>query len=322
MSKEKLIPYSDYFDEYPTDSWSYSSFIRYAFNKRLLPPNPVKVYKKCLDFIEQKYDSLKRSKAISLKKSFKPGQYYTECPRATLAFLGVLLLLCSIRQSIDTIQSALAPPWIGKKMEGEWLASLNKLAKNEEIEEYEYHASLNKDEETRTTSTDPIIDTKGEDVFNQPPSKRVKNNDPEKQRTPKRQKYPPETSGEICNKSIKESESNSPNHDEFDTSDTVDDNDDDSDYVYNSESSSCEETKVTKSARSNSPLHDEFVRVIYNTDEDYSDESVNYDDPNDPDYVYSPSSLNNDEETPSVSPAKRTIHELDQYINTNSKDTT
>ncbi|CAG8663716.1 9837_t:CDS:1, partial [Paraglomus occultum] len=37
--------------------------------------DPVKVYnykyKKCLDFIEQNYDPLKRSKAISLKESFK-----------------------------------------------------------------------------------------------------------------------------------------------------------------------------------------------------------------------------------------------------------
>ncbi|PKK56460.1 hypothetical protein RhiirC2_858598 [Rhizophagus irregularis] len=138
----------------------------------------------------------------------------------------------------------------------------------------------------------------------------------------------------ICNKSIKESENNSPNHDEFDPSDTVDDNDDDSDYAYSSESSSCEETMVTKSARklnsdeesikepgSNSPLYDEFMKEMNNTEEDYSDsdESVNdnnEDDPNDPDYVYSPSSsceetkvtksarkLNSDEETPS---AKRT----------------
>ncbi|POG76289.1 hypothetical protein GLOIN_2v1558275 [Rhizophagus irregularis DAOM 181602=DAOM 197198] len=100
-------------------------------------------------------------------------------------------------------------------MEGEWLASLNKLAKNEEIEEHEYHASLNKDVreekiiysshllesrkskhkinievETRTTSTDPIIDTKDKDVFNQPPSKRVKNDEPEQQRNP-------ETNGEV-----------------------------------------------------------------------------------------------------------------------------
>ncbi|CAG8709203.1 10565_t:CDS:2 [Funneliformis mosseae] len=67
-------------------------------------------------------------------------------------------------------------------MKGEWLASLNKLAKNEEIEEYK----INIEEETRTTSTDLIIDTKDEDVFNQSPSKRVKNNDSEKQQTPKR----------------------------------------------------------------------------------------------------------------------------------------
>jgi len=76
-----------------------------------------------------------------------------------------------------------------------------------------------------------------------------------------------------------------------------------------------------KEPESNSPLHDEFVKEIYNTEEDYSDESVNDnndDDPNDPDYVYSLSSsceetkvtksarkLNSDEETPSVSPAKR-----------------
>ncbi|CAG8660615.1 6689_t:CDS:1, partial [Paraglomus occultum] len=40
MSKEKLIPYSDYFDEYTVDSWPYSSFIRYALNKRLLPFDP------------------------------------------------------------------------------------------------------------------------------------------------------------------------------------------------------------------------------------------------------------------------------------------
>ncbi|CAG8717581.1 15856_t:CDS:2, partial [Funneliformis mosseae] len=349
MSKEK---YSDYFDEYPADSWSYSSFIRYVFNKRLLPSNPIRVYnhqyKKCLEVIEQKYSPLTRenSKATLLKNSFKHNLALSQVNtkqgaiRSTLGFLGMLSSV------------------LDKKMEEEWLSSLNNLAKNEETEEFEYHASLNKnvreekiiysnhllesrkskhkiniEEETRTTSTDPIIDTKDEDedVFNQPPSKRVKNNDPEKQRTPKRQKYLPETSGEICNKSIKESESNSPNHDEFDTSDTVDDNDDDSEYV---ESSSCEETKVTKSARklnsdeesikepeSNSPLHDEFVKEIYNTEEDYSDESVNDnndDDPNDPYYVYSPSSsyeetnvtksarkLNSDEETPSVSPAKR-----------------
>ncbi|GBC17688.2 hypothetical protein GLOIN_2v1741550 [Rhizophagus irregularis DAOM 181602=DAOM 197198] len=247
MSKEKLIPYSHYFDEYPTDSWSYSSFIRYTFNKRLLPPNPVKVYnykyKKCLDFIEQKYDSLKCSKAISLKKSFK----------------------------------------IDKKMEGEWLASLNKLAKNEEIEEHEYHASLNKDVreekiiysshllesrkskhkinievETRTTSTDPIIDTKDKDVFNQPPSKRVKNDEPEQQRNP-------ETNGEIPahdDKSNNESiMSDSPIYDEFaremkvadetneyysDPESTESVNNDDVDYVYSSESSSCDVVEKTK----------------------------------------------------------------------------
>ncbi|CAB4438517.1 unnamed protein product [Rhizophagus irregularis] len=133
----------------------------------------------------------------------------------------------------------------------------------------------------------------------------------------------------ICNKSIKESESNSPNHDKFDPSDTVDDNDDDSDYAYSSESSSCKETMVTKSAcklnsdeesiKENSPLYNEFVKKMYNTEEDYSDESVNDnndDDPNDPDYVYNPSSsceetkvtksackLNSDEE---ILSAKRT----------------
>ncbi|CAG8612946.1 15627_t:CDS:10, partial [Funneliformis caledonium] len=71
---------------------------------------------------------------------------------------------------------------------------------------------------------------------------------------------------------------------------------------------------------SNSPLHDEFVKEIYETEEDYSDlESVNDNNNDDPDYVYSPSSscdetkvtksarkLNSDEKTPSVSPAKRT----------------
>ncbi|CAG8479948.1 12017_t:CDS:2 [Acaulospora colombiana] len=166
MSKEKLIPYFDYFDEYTADSWSYSSFIRYALGKRLLPPDPIGVYnkyKKCLNFIEQNYDPLKRSKAFSLKRSsrlvhlcanehnllptqlgFQPGQYYTECPRATLGFLGVLLLLCSIKQSIDTIRGALAPPWVSS-MEEKWLANLNELAKNEETAEYEYHASLNED---------------------------------------------------------------------------------------------------------------------------------------------------------------------------------
>ncbi|CAG8459190.1 1747_t:CDS:10 [Acaulospora morrowiae] len=153
MSKEKLTPYFDYFDEYTADSWSYSSFIRYALGKRLLPSDPIRVYnykyKKCLDFIEQNYNPLKRSKAFSLKRSFKlgsqPGQYYTECPRATLGFLDVLLLLCFIKQNIDTIQGALAPPWLDKKMEEKWLANLNELAKNEEIAEREYNASLNKD---------------------------------------------------------------------------------------------------------------------------------------------------------------------------------
>ncbi|PKY26780.1 hypothetical protein RhiirB3_442216 [Rhizophagus irregularis] len=168
-------------------------------------------------------------------------------------------------------------------MEGEWLASLNKLAKNEEIEEHEYHASLNKDvreekiiysshllesrkskhkinieEETRTTSTDPIIDTKDEDVFNQPPSKRVKNDEPEQQRNP-------ETNGEIPahdDKSDNESiMSDSPIYDEFaremkvadetneyysDPESTESVNNDDVDYVYSSESSSCDVVEKTK----------------------------------------------------------------------------
>ncbi|CAB5350285.1 unnamed protein product [Rhizophagus irregularis] len=179
-------------------------------------------------------------------------------------------------------------------MEREWLDSLNKLAKNEEIEEHEYHASLNKDvrekkiiysnhllesrrskhkinieEEMTTTPTD--LDTKDEDVFNQPPSKRAKNDDPEKQRTPN---YPPETSREISanqghddgNESVKKPD-NSPiyeadetEEDYSDQSDTDagfvdDDNDDDPDYVDSSESSSsaeyspCEEVKVKKPAR-------------------------------------------------------------------------
>ncbi|CAG8440085.1 6942_t:CDS:10 [Scutellospora calospora] len=114
MSKEKLIPYSDYFDEYTVDIYNYK-------------------YKKCLDFIEQNYDPLKRSKL-----GFQPGQYYTEYPRATPGFLVVLLLLCSIKQSIDTIR-------LDKKMEKKWLANLNELAKNEETAEHEYHASLNED---------------------------------------------------------------------------------------------------------------------------------------------------------------------------------
>lgn len=109
MSKEKLIPYSHYFDEYPTDNWSYSSFIRYAFNKRLLPPNPVKVYnykyKKCLDFIEQKYDSLKCSKAISLKKSFKVSIFSVQmsitCQQHSLAL-----------SQVNTIRNVLAPLWV------------------------------------------------------------------------------------------------------------------------------------------------------------------------------------------------------------------
>ncbi|PKY60405.1 hypothetical protein RhiirA4_484070 [Rhizophagus irregularis] len=119
----------------------------------------------------------------------------------------------------------------------------------------------------------------------------------------------------------------------FDLFDTVDDNDDGSDYVYSSESSSCEETMVIKSAcklnsdeesikelGSNSLLHDEFVKEMNNTEEDYSDESINDnndDEPNDSDYVYNPSSsceeimvtksiykLNSDEETPSAKQTK------------------
>ncbi|CAG8685114.1 4347_t:CDS:10 [Rhizophagus irregularis] len=263
MSKEKLIPYSHYFDEYPTDIQEVSGF--YRAKVRL-------------------FEMLKGNFTKEIVQAWlKPGQYYTECPRATLGFLGVLLLLCSIRQSIDTIQSVLAPPWIDKKMEGEWLASLNKLAKNEEIEEHEYHASLNKDVreekiiysshllesrkskhkinievETRTTSTDPIIDTKDKDVFNQPPSKRVKNDEPEQQRNP-------ETNGEIPahdDKSNNESiMSDSPIYDEFaremkvadetneyysDPESTESVNNDDVDYVYSSESSSCDVVEKTK----------------------------------------------------------------------------
>ncbi|KAG9291088.1 hypothetical protein G9A89_012960 [Geosiphon pyriformis] len=142
MSKEKHKSFSNYFDEYTVDSWSYSSFIRYALNKRLLPSDPIKVYnynyKKCLDKFEQKYDPLKCSKAISLKKTFK-------CPSATLGFLGMLQLLCSIQQSINTKQGVHAPLWLDKKMEKEWLTNLDSLAKNEETKEHEYHASLNKD---------------------------------------------------------------------------------------------------------------------------------------------------------------------------------
>ncbi|CAG8540894.1 8873_t:CDS:2 [Acaulospora morrowiae] len=141
MSKD--IPYSDYFDEYTVDNWSYSSFIRYAFSKRLLPSDPVKVYnfkyRKCLDFIEQNYDPLKRSKAISLKASFK-------CLRATLGFLGVLLELCSIKPSIDTRRGVCVPPWVSSlTKKWKWLANLSELAKNEETAEHEYHTSLNKD---------------------------------------------------------------------------------------------------------------------------------------------------------------------------------
>ncbi|CAG8709217.1 10566_t:CDS:2 [Funneliformis mosseae] len=85
MSKEKLIPYSDYFDEYPTDIQEMSGFYRAKI--RL-------------------FEVLKGN----FTKEIVQGQYYTECPRVTLGFLGVLLLLCSIRQSIDTIQNALASP--------------------------------------------------------------------------------------------------------------------------------------------------------------------------------------------------------------------
>ncbi len=73
--------FSDYFNEYVVDSWSYSSFIRYALNRRLIPSNPVKIYnyqyKKCLEEIEQKYNPLTReySKANLLKKSFRVSKF-------------------------------------------------------------------------------------------------------------------------------------------------------------------------------------------------------------------------------------------------------
>jgi len=122
-----------------------------------------------------------------------------------------------------------------------------------------------------------------------------------------------------------------------------DDNDDDPDYVYSSGSSSCEETKVTKSARkldsdeeislanqdhddnnestnepeSRSPIYDEFVKEMCVSSDTSGIEYVNDDNDDDSDCSESSSceetkvtksarKLNSDEETPSVSPAKRT----------------
>ncbi len=108
MSKEK---YSDYFDEYPADSWSYSSFIRYVFNKRLLPSNPIRVYnhqyKKCLEVIEQKYSPLTRenSKATLLKNSFKVSNFYMQ--RSPICWQHNLAL-----SQVNTKQGAHAPPWV------------------------------------------------------------------------------------------------------------------------------------------------------------------------------------------------------------------
>ncbi|CAG8616532.1 17519_t:CDS:2 [Acaulospora morrowiae] len=101
-----MSTYSEYFNVFASDKWSYKGFVHYALMSGL--SNKIRVYnfkyKKCLDEIEQRYNLLtkERIKASSLKKSFKTG--YSAC------YPGFpwRVVICSAPQnSIDTRRDAL-----------------------------------------------------------------------------------------------------------------------------------------------------------------------------------------------------------------------
>ncbi|CAI2175007.1 8770_t:CDS:2, partial [Funneliformis geosporum] len=150
----------------------------------------------------------------------------------------------------------------------------------------------------------------------QPPSKRVKNDDLEQQRTPNRQTYPPETSGEarhrVFNISVNQDHddepgSNSPLHDEFVkemyvADETEKDYSDTTEFFTKSARKLDSDEEISsvnqdQEPESRSPIHEEFVKEMYVSSDTSDIEETKV--------AKSARKLDSGEETSSVSPTKR-----------------